>query len=177
MLKERHDEIFNDADAPVDGNANGDITVVEFMDYNCGYCRKVFPSVTQLIEEDNNIRVLFKEFPVLGEGSQFAARAALASQQQGRYMAFHDAMMKSNQRLAKKQVLAIARKVGLDVEKLEQDMNDPQWQKIIDRNHALARVLAINGTPGFIIGDEIVRGATSLEHLKQLVARARQKTQ
>lgn len=172
-VQARRDEIFNDPSAPIGGNPSGDVTVVEFMDYNCGFCRKVFPDITRLIEGDGGVRLLFKEFPVLGPGSEFAARAALASMKQDRYVDFHNAMMQSGQRLAEPQVLAIAEKIGLDVERLKQDMQDPELQASIDRNLELARALAINGTPSFVIGDEIVRGATSLDNLKRLISEAR----
>lgn len=173
VVQQRKGEIFDTSVGTTVGNPDGDVTVVEFMDYNCGYCRRVFPAVQQLAEEDGNVRILFKEFPILGPGSDFASRAALASREQGLYREFHNALMTSGKRLEKAQVLAIAEEVGLDVQQLQADMNDPAIDEIIRRNHALAQDLAINGTPGFVIGDEIVRGATSLEHLRQLITEAR----
>ena len=173
-IKDRHDELFNDPSAPIGGNPNGDVTVVEFMDYNCAYCRRVFPAVKQLVESDSKVRLLFKEFPILGSGSEFAARAALASRKQGRYVEFHNAMMQAKKSLEERQVLAIAERVNLDVEQLRQDMKDPEIQAIIDRNFELAQALSISGTPGFVIGDEIVRGATSLANLQGLIEQVRQ---
>ncbi len=173
VLKQRRDEVFDVSIGTVAGNPEGDVILVEFVDYNCGYCRRAFTAVQQLAEQDGNIQLLFKEFPILGPGSEFASRAALASREQGLYAEFHNAMMSTDTRLDEPQVLAIAGEVGLDVARLQQDMQDPAIDALIARNHALARDLGINGTPGFIIGNEIVRGATSLEHLTQLVSEAR----
>jgi protein-disulfide isomerase len=173
-LLSRHDEIFNTPDDPIDGNPDGDVTVVEFMDYNCPYCRKVFNSLTQLAKDDPKVKVLFKELPVLGAGSEFAARAALAAMKQNRYMELHNALMRFNGRLGEQQVLSIAEQSGLNVDQLKQDMADPQIQAAIGRNMQLAQALAIRGTPGFVIGNEIVRGAVDLNALKQSVAKARE---
>lgn len=173
-LSARRGELFNDPDAPVGGNPAGDVTVVEFMDYNCPYCRRASPVIIRLIETDPNVRLLFKEFPILGPGSESAARAALASVRQGHYMPFHNAMMQSDQHLEEPQVLAIAERIGLDIERLKQDMADPQLQQLIERNLRLARELGINGTPSFVIGDEIVPGLVDLATLQQLVEKARQ---
>lgn len=173
VLELREDEVFDVSDATLVGNPDGDIIVVEFMDYNCGYCRRVFPDVQQLAEQDGNVKILFKEFPILGPGSEYASKAALAAREQGLYGEFHNALMSADTRLDEPQVLAIAREVGLDVEQLQRDMQDPEIDALIQRNHELARDLGINGTPGFIIGNEIVRGATSLDNLKRLVAQAR----
>ena len=173
VLQARRDEILDVSVGTVVGNPDGNVTVVEFMDYNCGYCRRVFPAIQQLAEDDGDLRILFKEFPILGPGSEIASRAALAAREQGLYSELHNALMSADQRLEEPQVMAIAREVGLDTDQLRRDMQSPEIDAIIQRNQALARDLGINGTPGFIIGDEIVRGATSLDHLKQLVAEAR----
>ncbi|MEE4378589.1 MAG: DsbA family protein [Candidatus Competibacteraceae bacterium] len=169
----RRDEIFNNPDDPVAGNPAGDVTVVEFMDYNCPYCRKAYKSLLQLTKDDPNIKLLFKEMPVLGEGSEFAARAALAAQQQNLYMAFHNALMEFNGRLNEQAILSIAEQSGLNVDQLKQDMTDPKIQATIDRNMQLAQALGVRGTPAFVIGDEVVRGAADLNKLKQSVAKAR----
>jgi protein-disulfide isomerase len=173
VLELRQDEVFDLSDGTVMGNPDGDIILVEFMDYNCGYCRRVFPAVQQLAEQDGNVRILFKEFPILGPGSVYASKAALAAREQGMYAEFHNALMSTDARLDEPQVLAIAARVGLDVEQLQRDIQDPEIDALIQRNHQLARDLGINGTPGFIIGEEIVRGATSLENLQRLITVAR----
>ena len=174
MLAQRREEVFHDLNAPAGGNPEGDVTVVEFMDYNCGYCRKTSSTVAKLLEEDGRIRIVYKELPVLGKGSQYAAQAALASKNQGKYLAFHQAMMGSQQRLEEPTVLTIAEHVGLDIEQLKKDMKDPTIQQMLQQNLQLAQALAINDPPAFIIGNDIVRGATRLDDLQQLIGKARQ---
>lgn len=172
-LEENHQVLVASPEDPVLGNPDGDVTVVEFMDYNCGFCRRVHPVMEDLLTRDGNIRLVLKEFPVLGPGSIYASQAALAARQQDLYQPFHDAMMSTGERMEEAQVLRIAEEAGLDLEKLLADMQDPAIQALLDRNHALAQALAINGTPSFVIGDEIVRGATDLANLERLVAEAR----
>ena len=172
-LKARADEIFRDFNSPVGGNEQGDITLVEFFDYNCPYCRKMAPVLIEAEKADPQLRIVFKEFPILGPGSEFAARAALASQRQGRYEAFHHALMATKEKVNDESVLAAAAQLGLDVERLKADMQDPSIQIAIDRNMALAAALRINGTPGFIVGDQILRGATELTVLQGMIAQAR----
>jgi protein-disulfide isomerase len=172
-LKARSDEIFRDADSPVGGNLQGDVTLVEFFDYNCPYCRKMAPLLIDAEKADPQLRIVFKEFPILGPGSEFAARAALASRRQMRYEAFHHALMAIKEKIDEDSVLAAAAQVGLDVDRLKADMQDPSIQLAIDRNMALAAALRINGTPGFVIGDQILRGATESTVLQGMIAQAR----
>ena len=172
-LKSKADEIFRDPDSPVGGNAQGDVTLVEFFDYNCPYCRKMAPVLLDAETADPQLRIVFKEFPILGPGSEVAAKAALASHRQMRYEAFHHALMAVKERVDENIVLATAANVGLDVERLKADMQDPAIQAAIDRNMALAAVLRINGTPGFIVGDQILHGATELNVLQGLIGQAR----
>ena len=172
-LKARSDEIFRDFNSPVGGNEQGDVTLVEFFDYNCPYCRKMAPVLIEAEKADPQLRIVFKEFPILGPGSEFAARAALASQRQGRYEAFHHALMATNEKVNDESVMTAAAQVGLDVERLKADMQDPSIQMAIDRNMALAAALRINGTPGFIVGDQILRGATELTVLQGMIAQTR----
>ena len=172
-IAERSDEILNDPDAPVGGNPAGDVTLVEFFDYNCPYCRRVAPTVVELEETDPDLRLVYKEFPILGPGSQFAARAALASRKQGKYVAFHNAVMQASEQVTEESVMEIARTVGLDPEQLKTDMQDPAIQEAIARNLRLANALGITGTPSFVIGQEIVPGAADLGTLQDLIARAR----
>lgn len=112
------------------------------------------------------------EVPILGEASELAAKAALASKAQGKHQVFHEALLASKGEMTKESILAIARDVGLDTARLEADMHNPEWQKVIDANRALARTLGISGTPGFIVGTELVPGALDLNGLKELIARA-----
>ncbi|MCF1506004.1 DsbA family protein [Afifella sp. H1R] len=172
VIAERRDEIFHDPAAPVGGNPQGAVTLVEFFDYNCPYCRKAIPVLAEAEEANDELRVVYKEFPILGPGSEFAARAALASQKQGRYEPFHEAMMAYSGSIDESSTLEIAAQVGLDVEQLKQDMQDPQIEEAIGRNLALAQALRITGTPTFIVGDEIVRGLVDAATLQEIIADA-----
>jgi protein-disulfide isomerase len=172
-LAERSEEILNDPAAPTGGNPAGDVTLVEFFDYNCPYCRRVAPTVTELEEADPDLRLVYKEFPILGPGSQFAARAALASRRQGKYVPFHNALMQATDQVTEATVMETAREVGLDTEQLRADMQDPAIQEAIGRNLQLASALGITGTPSFIIGEEVVPGAVDLGTLQSLIAHAR----
>ncbi len=169
------EELLRDPASPVSGNVNGDVTVIEFFDYRCGYCKRVASAVTQLQKDEPGVRVVYKDFPILGEVSVFGARAALAARGQGKHQAFHEAMLASENELTQEEVLAIAQRVGLDVKKLESDLQAPEWQTAIDRNHTLAKLLGISGTPGFVVGGEVYPGALELADLKALVAKARTK--
>jgi protein-disulfide isomerase len=173
-LAAHKNEILRDPDSPVGGNPDGDVTLVEFADYNCPYCRRVAPIMTEAEAADPQLRVVYKEIPILGPNSAFAAKAALAARQQGKYVEFHRELMNAKGVAAEGLVLAIATKIGLDVEKLKADMEAPQIQAAIDRNLALARALGINGTPTFVIGDRIKSGAIDLKTMQQLIARARE---
>jgi protein-disulfide isomerase len=169
------DEIKKDPSAPVAGNANGDVTVVEFFDYRCPYCKRVFPAVRDLLKSDGNIRYVFKELPILGPDSVTAAHAALAawSLDPEKYLAFHSALMEARGPLGEEQVLAIAKTVGLDPGKLKKAMAKPEIQAAIERNLALAQKLNIQGTPAFVVGDTLVPGAVDADQLRELVAAAR----
>ncbi len=171
-LAARQDDLFHNASTPVAGNPDGDVTVVEFFDYHCTYCRRVVDSVRALIERDQNLRVMFKEFPILGEESVQAAHAALAAERQGLYLPFHLALMGASD-LSMSGVMQVAAGVGLDTEQLAQDMERPEIKAEIDANYALARDLGINGTPAFVVGDELIPGAVSEERLASLINEAR----
>ena len=171
-LANHQQDLLNDPSSPVSGNPKGDVTLVEFFDYRCGYCKRAAGAVAQLQKDDANLRVVYKDFPILGEASELAAKAALASKVQGRHQAFHEALLAAKGDLTKEQVLHIATQVGLDATRLEADIANPEWQTVIDRNRALAKDLGISGTPGFIVGTELVPGALDVNELKALVARA-----
>ncbi|MDF2232533.1 DsbA family protein [Albimonas sp. CAU 1670] len=171
-------EIFQDGYSHVAGNPDGDVTVVEFIDYNCGYCKKAHADVRELVESDPNLRYVVKEFPILGPSSMTAAKAALASraQQGGRlYMAFNDALMGHRGALSDEQVWSIAEDVGLDVAALKAEAETPEIKSQIDRTYALAKKLDIQGTPTFVIGDELVRGYAPIDHMRDVVAAARER--
>jgi protein-disulfide isomerase len=174
-LAARSNEVFNDPDAPVGGNPQGDTSLVEFFDYRCPYCKQVEPSLEALLAQDKQLRFVYKEFPVLGPASVSAARAALAARQQGKYDAFHSAMMNTKGEFGEPVVFKVASSVGLDVERLKHDMAAPEIDRILKANASLAAALDIRGTPGFVVGKDIVPGAISLEALKKLIAASRQK--
>ncbi len=174
LVTRRH-ELLDDPDAPIAGNPKGDVTVVEFFDYRCPYCKQVVPAIDALLAEDKQLRFVFKEFPVLGADSVVAARAALASRKQGKYDAMHRALMTTKGQINAEAVFKMAGSVGLDAERLKRDMADPEIDRMLKANTKLAEALEIRGTPAFVVGDEIVPGAISLNALKQLIAAARQK--
>lgn len=174
VLAARADEVFRDAASPVGGNPEGDVTLVEFFDYDCPYCRQVAAVVAEAAAADGQLRIVYKEFPILGPNSVFAAKAALAAHRQERYLAFHKALMQVRGTVNEEAVFAAAAKVGLDIERLKADMQDADLQAAIDRNLALAAALRINGTPGFVIGNETLRGAADLKTLQALVRTARE---
>jgi protein-disulfide isomerase len=172
LVARRH-EVFDDPDAPVAGNPQGNASLVEFFDYRCPYCKQVEPSLEALLTADPQLRFVYKEFPVLGPASVTAARAALAARQQGKFDAFHHAMMITKGEFDEPVVFKVASSVGLDVERLKRDMAAPDIDRMLKANVDLAGALDIKGTPGFVIGDEIVPGAISLQALKQLIETAR----
>ncbi|WP_456373304.1 DsbA family protein [Thiolapillus sp.] len=171
-VKELHAETAHTL-SPVWGNPDGDVTVVEFFDYNCPYCKSVFPGMKQLIQKDGGIRVVMKELPVLGKNSLYAAKAALAAQQQGKYEQFHARMMGKESRLSPEGVLAAAKKVGLDINRLKKDMESAEVAQELDRSSVWAQRLGISGTPAFVIGDELIPGAIDARQMKRYVEKAR----
>jgi protein-disulfide isomerase len=161
--------------APTDfvlGNPKGDITVVEFFDYNCGWCKRAVDDVMKLAKADPSIRIVMKEFPIFGEHSTFAAKAAMAANRQGKYWDFHVAMMREKQ-VTKDSVLAIAGRVGLDVAKLQADMADPKFEAALNDTHQIAQSLSIEGTPGFIIDTKVNVGYLPVDGLQKLVGETR----
>jgi protein-disulfide isomerase len=170
---ENKDKLFNDPATPVAGNPMGDVTIVEFFDYHCPYCKAVAAPLQKLTEEDKGVRLVMKEFPILGQDSLLASQAALASVPQGKYWEFHQALMEHRGQFDMEVIKSIAAKVGLDPAKLEADMQSDTIKPIISANHDLAQTLDIGATPTFIIGDQVVEGAVPLERLKELIQKAR----
>ncbi|HEX3883011.1 MAG TPA: DsbA family protein [Stellaceae bacterium] len=175
VLGERRKDIFDDPTSPVAGNAHGDVTMVEFFDYRCPYCKQVEPALEKVIAGDQKLRFVYKEFPVLGPASKTAARAALAAKKQGKYDAFHRAMMAAKGNINDDAVYGVAGSVGLDVAQLKRDMAAPEIDKTLKDNYDLADALAINGTPAFVVGNQIIPGAVDVDDLKQAIADARKK--
>lgn len=173
MPEELREALERDPTAPVLGNPDGDITLTEFFDYNCPFCRTMMPVVQRLIGSDPQLRVVYREVPVFGEGSDFAARASLASLQQGKYWQFHAALMGMKDRAQEASVMRIARRVGLDEAKLRRDMEADSVTRHIGTSLELADHMGLRGTPTFIAGDEALFGEQSLADLQGLVARGR----
>ena len=172
VLVERRGELHGLPEDPVLGDPAGDVTLVAFMDYRCGYCRSMAPALRRLLEEDRRVRLVIKEFPILGPDSLLAARAALAARRQGRYADLHWALYQARD-LSEGAVLELARRAGLDVERLARDMRSAEDERTIERTRALADALGISGTPAFVIGDTLIPGATPVARLVELIAKAR----
>ena len=158
-IAENAKEIYRDPQADLAGNPNGDITVVEFFDYNCGYCKRGLHDVIKLVESDPNVRVVFKELPILSKGSEEASRVAIASGKQGKYWEVHRAMLEAKGVMNEANALAIATKLGLDIEKLKKDMASPEVEAEIKKSESLAKKMGVNGTPHFLVGDRAIPGA------------------
>ena len=169
VLSNQRALLEQDTNAPVLGNPDGDVTVVEFFDYNCPYCRRAMDEVQGLMDADANVRLVYREWPILGEGSVFAAKAALAARKQGKYEEFHWAMMSMNGRAEEASVLRVAAEVGLDIDQLRLDMEAPEIDEHLTTSMSLAQSLGFNGTPSFVIGDELVPGFVEQPQLEEIV--------
>jgi len=172
-IKERGDEIYRSDDDLVAGNPGASVTMAEFFDYNCGYCKRAMSDVLALIEADKDLRVVFKEWPILGEGSRYAAKAALASRRQDKYWEFHVALMETRS-VNETTTIEVAQRIGLDVDQLKADMESPEVTAVIDRNMRLASALGIQGTPAFFIDDQFIPGAVGYEALSKVIAEVRE---
>lgn len=173
VLVDERNTLERDPNAPVLGNPDGDVTLVEFFDYNCPYCKRAMPEVDALLAEDGKIRLVLREWPILGEGSAFAARAALASRKQGKYVEFHNALMGMRGKLEETTVLRVAGEIGLDVDRLKADMQAPEVGEHIATSMRLAEALGFNGTPSFVVGDQLVPGFVDKAQLSEMVASVR----
>lgn len=167
-------DIYADLDSPVLGNPKGDVTVVVFFDYNCHYCKSTVPGLQDLLKKDKSVRIIYKEYPILGVQSLIAARAALAAKRQGKYAEFHQALM-SSKAINIGVVKATSARLGLNYAKLRQDMDDPQVTESLQRNIRLANSLEISGTPAYIVGGRLIPGAIDATALAQLVSDERAK--
>ncbi|TNE27543.1 MAG: DsbA family protein, partial [Alphaproteobacteria bacterium] len=170
-LEEHASRLFKDS--PVAGNPDGDITVVEFFDYRCGYCKRAWETVDRLMKEDKNLRVVFKDFPILGPESETAARWALAAEKQGKYLEFHHALMTHRGAFDADTLSALAEKTGLNAGRMRQDAQSADVSKAIQMNRALANDLGITGTPGFIVEDQLISGAVPYEAMVEAIAQKR----
>ncbi|QQS48226.1 MAG: DsbA family protein [Acidobacteriota bacterium] len=168
-LKALESDLYQDPRSPTAGNPNGDVTIVAFFDYNCGYCKKTLPALQSLLSKDHSIRVVYKEFPILSPDSQIAALAALAADKQGKYSAFHLGLMESDS-AGSDAIKGISDRLGLNYATLQHDMNDPGISEALNRNFRLASALEIQGTPAYIIGGQIIPGAIDADSLAQVVS-------
>jgi protein-disulfide isomerase len=159
VVAENAAEIYRQPNASVAGNAEGDITVAEFFDYNCGYCKRGLADVVKLVESDPKVRVVFKELPILSKGSEEASHVALAARKQGKYWELHRALLEAKGHVNEAAALRIAEKLGLDMDKLKQDMASPEVKAEVEKSEALAKKLGVNGTPHFLVGDRAIPGA------------------
>lgn len=167
-------EIYEDPDHIVLGNPEGDVTLVEMFDYNCGYCRQALPDLATLIAEDPDLKVILKEFPILSKESVDAARIAiLVGQSDADYWAFHQKLFTSRGRIDVQTALSAAEEIGLNRLDLELRMSTPEVDAVLDRSYALANALSVSGTPTFIIGEEIIAGAVGLDALRTRIANMR----
>ena len=158
-LKESAGEIFRRPNAPIAGNPNGDVTVVEFFDYNCGYCKRAFTDIAKLVEKDPKVKVVLKELPILSKGSEEGAKVALAAKLQGKYWEVHRVLLTMRGEINEQTALRAVDKLGLDMAKLKKDMEAPEVKAEIETVRNLAQKMGINGTPHFLVGDRAIAGA------------------
>jgi protein-disulfide isomerase len=171
------DTIFNSPRGVVLGNKDGDVTFVEFFDYNCGYCKRAMADMLDLLKNDHKLKVVLKEFPVLSEGSVEAAKVAVAVRMQDptgqKYLDFHQKLLGGRGPADKARAMAAAKDAGLDTAKLEKDMQSPEVKATIAENFKLAEDMGMNGTPSYVIGKQVVVGAVGLDGLKEKISVAR----
>lgn len=166
-IKNNAQKLFQDPNSPTAGNLKGGVTLVEFFDYQCGHCKEMNPIIQNLLRKNKNLRVVFKELPIFGRQSKLAAEASLASFKQGKYYSFHYALLKLAEPLTNRIIFQIAKKVGLNLKQLKQDMKDPSVQKQLKDNFQLSESLQVLGTPTFFLSNKslnqfrLIPGATS----------------
>jgi protein-disulfide isomerase len=176
-LKETRDTLHNSPHGLVAGNPNGDVTLVEFFDYNCGYCKRALTDLQTLVKGDPKLRIVLKDFPVLGPDSVEASKVALAAKQQlkgDRLFEYHVKLIESRGKVNGERAIAVAREMGLDIARLQKDMQSPDVQAALQENVSLGDKLGLSGTPAFIIGDEIIPGAVGAEPIRKTIAGVRQ---
>ncbi|MEM1302358.1 MAG: DsbA family protein [Pseudomonadota bacterium] len=173
LVQMNADGLFNDGFSWEGGNPDGDVTIVEFIDYRCGFCRRAFPEVTELVQNDGNIRLIVKEYPILGEESELASRFAIAAKLASgpeAYKTVHDGLMEFRGAITPTSLRTFALREGLDADAIIATMQLPRVDEIIDSNRALGQRMAINGTPTFVFGSQMIRGYVPLEGMREIVA-------
>lgn len=176
-VKKYSELIFNSPRGVVVGNKDGDVTFVEFFDYNCGYCKQAMADMMNLMKADPKLRVVLKEFPVLGEASVEAAQVAVAVRMQDptgkKYLDFHQRLMGGRGQANRARALAAAKEAGLDMARIEKDMVSPEVRETLQESLALSQEMGINGTPSYVVGDKVMVGAVGFDRLKQAISEAR----
>jgi len=174
-VKEHSEALFSSPDQVTLGNPKGNVTFVEFFDYNCGYCKHAMSDMLTLMKTDPNLKVVLKEFPVLGPGSVEAARVAVAVRMQDpkKYLDFHTKLLGGRGAADAARAIAVAKEVGLDVDRLQKDMKSPEVEKTLQQDFKLADALGLNGTPSYVIGESVVVGAIGLKGLQEKINGAR----
>jgi protein-disulfide isomerase len=176
-LKESREALHNSPHGVVAGNPAGDVTMVEFFDYNCGYCRKALGDIQALIKGDPKLRVVLRDFPVLGAESLEASKLALAAKQQlkaDKMFDFHVKLLETKGRVTGERALAVAKEMGLDVVRLAKDAQGPDVKAALSENMTLGDKLGLSGTPAFIIGDEVIPGAVGVDPIRKTISDVRQ---
>jgi protein-disulfide isomerase len=176
-VEENGKALFSSPHQVVLGNPQGNVTMVEFFDYNCGFCRRAMADMLDLLKSDPNLKFVLKEFPVLGEGSIEAAHVAVAARMQDstgkKYMEFHQKLLGGRGQADKARALAVAKDVGFDMARIEKDMASDEVKKTIDENMKLADALGVSGTPSYVVGREVVIGAVGLDALRDKITAER----
>jgi protein-disulfide isomerase len=176
-VKSNAQMLFDSSRQVVVGNPQGDVTLVEFFDYNCGYCKRALTDLMDLLKDDNKLRVVLKEFPVLGPGSVEAAQVAVAARMQDKtgkkYLDFHQRLLTGRGQADKARAMAAAKEAGFDMARLERDLASPEVKASLDESLKLAEQLGLNGTPSYVVGNDVVIGAVGLAALKDKVKQAR----
>jgi protein-disulfide isomerase len=176
-VTENAKEIFNSPRGVTIGNKNGDVTFVEFFDYNCAYCKHAMGDMLDLLKTDPKLKVVLKEFPVLGPGSVEAAQVAVAAHMQDpdgkKYLDFHQKLLGGRGQADKARALAVAKETGFDMAQLEKDMKSPEVRATLEENLKMAEAMGMNGTPSYVIGKQVVVGAVGLDGLKEKIGLAR----
>jgi protein-disulfide isomerase len=168
-LEENFLQIANNPNIPYMGSEKPKVIIIEFFDYNCGYCKKSLDAVTELLRTEYDLKISFRDYPILSPSSRVAAKAALASREQGKYFKFHSALMSVQGNLNKDIIFSIATNLNIDIDKLKKDMEKIEVEEIIEQNESLARKLDIRGTPTFIINGKIYAGALELNKLREII--------
>ncbi|MCB1538109.1 MAG: DsbA family protein [Rhodospirillales bacterium] len=174
LVQENMDWLVHNSKHAEAGSTKPDASIVEFFDYNCGYCKAALPDLMTLLGTDKNLRIVFVEIPILGESSITAAKWALAANEQGKYLPYHILLMKHKGPLDEATLVDYAKRAGLDADKLKADKDSDKIARIIDENIGMARKLGIQGTPAFVVGDQLLRGYVGMDALRDALKTARE---